>query len=187
VVRVRRQTDLDDDANDDDPDGDGATRRLVAAVRRGLGPGSEVVAGVGDVAPGLALAWRAARQAALAARGARLVARHRGVACWEDVADHAVLLRLPDEALTPDLVPEALSALLAHEAGPRLRRTLEVFLDQAGSVPRTAELLHLHRTSLYYRLRQIGEITGADLDDGRVRLVLHQGLRALEVIEGIGR
>lgn len=159
-------------------------RRLLAATRRSLGPEPGISVGVGDPAAGLAQAWRSERRAGLAARGARLVARYGGVARWSDVADHAVLLRLPDESLTPDLVPDPLRALLAHEAGPRLRRTLEVFLDQAGSVPRTADLLHLHRTSLYYRLRQIAEITGADLDDGRQRLVLHQGLRALEVLDG---
>jgi phage tail protein X len=163
---------------------DEAGRRLATAARRSLGPGAEIAVGLGDPATGLAQAWRSERQAVLAARGARLVARHGGVARWADVADHAVLLRLPDDALTPDLVPGPLRALVTHEAGERLRRTLEVFLDQAGSVPRTAELLHLHRTSLYYRLRQITEITGCDLDDGRQRLVLHQGLRALEVLDG---
>jgi hypothetical protein len=167
----------------DDAPAEGA-RRLVAAARRSLGPAPAVVAGTGDPAAGLAMAWRSERQAALAARGARLAVRHGGLARWADVADHAVLLRLPDELLTPDLVPDPLRALVAHEAGPRLLRTLEVFLDEAGSVPRTAERLHLHRTSLYYRLRQIAEITGSDLDDGRQRLVLHQGLRALAVLDG---
>ncbi|WP_018332867.1 PucR family transcriptional regulator [Actinomycetospora chiangmaiensis] len=158
-------------------------RRLVAAVRSAVGPTNEVRAGVGGDVPGLLAAERSAAEAALAVRGAWSLARHGGTARIEDVADHAVLLRLPDSALGPDLVPEGLRRLVEHESGPRLRTTLEVFLDLAGSVPRTAERLHLHRTSLYYRLRQIAEITGADLDDGSARLVLHQGLRALELLE----
>ncbi|WP_433801250.1 PucR family transcriptional regulator [Actinomycetospora sp. CA-084318] len=161
-------------------------RRLVAAVRSAVGPAGAVRAGVGADVGGLPAAPRSADQAQLAVRGAWCLARHGEAARWEDVADHALLLRLPDEAVGPDLVPEPLRRLVEHESGPRLRTTLEVFLDLAGSVPRTAERLHLHRTSLYYRLRQIAEITGTDLDDGHDRLVLHQGLRALELLEGRG-
>ncbi|MCD2189966.1 PucR family transcriptional regulator [Actinomycetospora soli] len=161
-------------------------RRLVAAVRSAVGPAGEVRVGVGGDVAGLPAAARSAGQAELALRGAWSLARHGDAARWEDVADHALLLRLPDEALGPDLVPEPLRRLVEHESGARLRATLEVFLDLAGSVPRTAERLHLHRTSLYYRLRRIAEITGTDLDDGRDRLVLHQGLRALELLDGRG-
>ncbi|MFH9060911.1 helix-turn-helix domain-containing protein [Streptomyces coeruleorubidus] len=42
------------------------------------------------------------------------------------------------------------------------------------------------RTSLYYRLRQIREITGLDLDNGADRLVLHMGLRVEELLAGTG-
>ncbi|MET7841076.1 helix-turn-helix domain-containing protein [Streptomyces sp. NPDC005356] len=60
----------------------------------------------------------------------------------------------------------ALQAIETHETGFKLRETLAVYLDQAGNVPRAAKALNLHRTSLYYRLRQIQEITGMDLDSG---------------------
>ncbi|MGW3078742.1 helix-turn-helix domain-containing protein, partial [Kitasatospora sp. NPDC001132] len=39
------------------------------------------------------------------------------------------------------------------------------------------------RTSLYYRLRRIQEITGLDLDDGAHRLVLHMGLQLLDLLQ----
>ncbi len=70
------------------------------------------------------------------------------------------------------------------EAGPgaKLEETLRCFLENAGSVPRTAEALEVHRTSLYYRLRQIQEITGLDLDNGAHRLVLHTGLRVTDLL-----
>ncbi|MGW3464972.1 helix-turn-helix domain-containing protein, partial [Streptomyces olivaceoviridis] len=61
--------------------------------------------------------------------------------------------------------------------------TLRCFLEHAGSIPRTAEALQIHRTSLYYRLRQIQEFTGLDLDSGGDRLVLHLGLRTLELLQ----
>ena len=55
--------------------------------------------------------------------------------------------------------------------------TLETFLDNAGDVQRTASELFVHRTTLYYRLQRIEELTGADLADGNARLALHLGLK----------
>ncbi|MFD6171591.1 PucR family transcriptional regulator [Streptomyces coeruleorubidus] len=72
------------------------------------------------------------------------------------------------------------------EGHGRLRDTLRCFLDNAGSIPRTADALRLHRTSLYYRPRQIREITGLDLDNGADRLVLHMGLRVEELLARAG-
>jgi len=68
-----------------------------------------------------------------------------------------------------DLVSEAHAAPLLD--------TLECYLDTAGSAQHTAELLNLHRTSLYYRLQRIEELTGADLKDGEHRLALHLELK----------
>ncbi|WP_248958589.1 PucR family transcriptional regulator [Sphaerisporangium perillae] len=55
--------------------------------------------------------------------------------------------------------------------------TLEAYLDSGGDAQATAEAAHLHRTSLYYRLRRIEEITGRDLRNGRDRLELHLALK----------
>ncbi|GAA2386644.1 helix-turn-helix domain-containing protein [Streptomyces coeruleofuscus] len=88
--------------------------------------------------------------------------------------------------------PERLAApAAAARPGPGsgrcpLRDTPRCFLDNAGSIPRTADALRLHRTSLYYRLRQIREITGLDLDNGADRLVLHMGLRVEELLARAG-
>lgn len=144
--------------------------RIVAGVDRLLGHTGITTAGIGDVDE----AWRSNAQAQAAARGAALLAGP--VAEWTDLGAYAILLRLPRHALGPELVPAPVARLLAHEKADRLVETLRVFLDHAGSMPRTAEALHLHRTSLYYRLDQIRAITGTDLDDGRDRLLLHLGL-----------
>jgi DNA-binding PucR family transcriptional regulator len=44
-----------------------------------------------------------------------------------------------------------------------------------------AERLHLHRTSLYYRLGRIAELTGRDLADGGARLELHLALKLVRL------
>ncbi|MCX6466323.1 MAG: helix-turn-helix domain-containing protein, partial [Pseudonocardiales bacterium] len=145
---------------------------------RALGRDARVAVGVGaGVEP--AAAWQSARQAEVALRAARR--DPGGVALWERLGELAVLLCLPDDLPPDDPAARALRALAAHDPGGRLRETLAVYLDEAGSAPRTAKALTLHRTSLYHRLRRIEEITGMDLSDGRDRLVLHLGLRLASV------
>ncbi|GAA3845987.1 hypothetical protein GCM10022226_81820 [Sphaerisporangium flaviroseum] len=91
-------------------------------------------------------------------------------------------LALPRATVTSPGDPLAVPGdplVLLREADPRgvLRETLEAYLDSGGDAQGTAEAAHLHRTSLYYRLRRIEEITGRDLRDGRARLELHLALK----------
>jgi sugar diacid utilization regulator len=57
-------------------------------------------------------------------------------------------------------------------------RTLHVYLDEQGSLLRCAQRLHLHRNAVGYRVRQIRERIGADLDDPDQRLALQLACRA---------
>jgi hypothetical protein len=50
------------------------------------------------------------------------------------------------------------------EFGRELQETLAVYLDNGKRLAHTAELLHVHRNTLKYRLARIEEVTGADLD-----------------------
>ncbi|MFF5532873.1 PucR family transcriptional regulator [Streptomyces cinerochromogenes] len=140
------------------------------------------VIGIGGGQDGLADAWTSHAQALVAARAARRLPHLKGIGAWESLGELAVLLQIPDHALTPSLLPGPLRLLLDSPVGQRLEDTLRCFLEHAGSIPRTAEALRIHRTSLYYRLRQIQEITGLDLDSGGDRLVLHLGLRTRELL-----
>ncbi|MDF3298908.1 PucR family transcriptional regulator [Streptomyces tropicalis] len=151
--------------------------RVLEALGTFLDASAAPVVGIGGRRSGPADAWASYEQALVAARAARrLPALHR-IGDWEALGEYTVLLQLPDHVLTEALLPQALRALSSGRGGPRLRDTLRCFLEHAGSVPRTADALGIHRTSLYYRLRQIQEITGLDLDDGGHRLLLHLGLR----------
>ncbi|MEU4062904.1 helix-turn-helix domain-containing protein [Streptomyces wedmorensis] len=156
--------------------------RIHDELRTFLGPSADPVIGVGGRHPGLDDAWTSYEQALVAARAARRLPGLRGVGDWELLGELAVLLQLPEHALNASLVPKPLRSLGEAHGGDRLRDTLRCFLEHAGSIPRTADALGIHRTSLYYRLRQIQEITGLDLDDGAHRLSLHLGLRVGELI-----
>ncbi|MEV5386585.1 helix-turn-helix domain-containing protein [Streptomyces sp. NPDC052721] len=141
------------------------------------------VLGIGGTHDGLADAWTSRAQALVAARAARRLPHLKGVGAWESLGELAVLLQVPEHALTPSLLPTPLRLLLDSPGSQRLLDTLRCFLEHAGSIPRTTEALQIHRTSLYYRLRQIQEITGLDLDSGGDRLVLHLGLRTRDLLQ----
>jgi purine catabolism regulator len=74
---------------------------------------------------------------------------------------------------------------LAESAQRDELRTLEEFLRAHGSVNAVARALFLHRNTVRQRLKRIGELTGADLEDAdqRVQLYLavlgHNALREL--------
>jgi DNA-binding PucR family transcriptional regulator len=57
-------------------------------------------------------------------------------------------------------------------------RTLATFLDEQGSIARTAERLHLHRNAVAYRMRRITDLLGVDPDDPDQRLALQLACRA---------
>ncbi|MFD2028038.1 PucR family transcriptional regulator [Promicromonospora aerolata] len=88
--------------------------------------------------------------------------------------------------LAADGVPvhPGLEALLDLPGSAPLLHTLETYLELAGSAQATAEALHLHRTSLYYRLQRVEVLAGTDLKDGTERLALHL---ALKVARAAGR
>lgn len=72
-----------------------------------------------------------------------------------------------DVSLIPELVKDTI------ESQPKESlRTVECFLDQAGNVARTSDILHLHRTTVYYRLRLFEKETGLSLENGGHRFLL---------------
>ncbi|MBX9392916.1 helix-turn-helix domain-containing protein [Streptomyces sp. TRM72054] len=158
------------------------SRRVIDALGTFLDASAAPVVGIGGCQAGLADAWTSYEQALVAVRAARRLPALKGVGDWEELGEFAVLLQLPEHALNESLIPKPLRTLTEANGGPRLRDTLRCFLENAGSIPKTADALQLHRTSLYYRLRQIQEITGLDLDNGADRLVLHMGLRIEELL-----
>ena len=87
------------------------------------------------------------------------------------------------DALT-SFYQETLAALVEYdtESGGELVKTLSVFLANNGNASRTAQALHLHRSSLLYRLQRIAEIGGLDLDDAEVRLQLFLALKILPLV-----
>ncbi|MBO9624998.1 MAG: helix-turn-helix domain-containing protein [Microbacterium sp.] len=134
-------------------------------------------AGIGGAHAPLAQVHRSRREARIAARGAVLDPTRGRVVHWDDLGLDRVLLQLPLERLTIGDLPEPVQLLLAAQSGPDLAQTLEAYLDRGCDAQRTAQDLHVHRSTLYYRLDRVRAIADVDLADGAVRRELHTALR----------
>ena len=88
------------------------------------------------------------------------VAGFGAVTSWSDLGVYRLLVQLPLHELTADALPDGLRQLMAIDAGGPLVETLETWLDEACDPRATVARLQVHRTSLYYRLSRIEEITG---------------------------
>lgn len=137
-----------------------------------------VTAGVGGVKRSLAEAVASYREGQIACRASILDPNRYGRRVfWDELGLDRLLLQLPLDRLTPNDFPAGVQRLIAAPNGRELAATLESYLDNGGEVQRTARRLSIHRSTLYYRLDRIRDVTGCDITDGATRLDLHAGLR----------
>ncbi|WP_067180120.1 PucR family transcriptional regulator [Microtetraspora niveoalba] len=143
------------------------------------GPGLESLrAGAGGPRECLALVRASYREAVMAWRVATADPTGYGVSArWEDLGIDRLLIQLPLDSLTVEDLPVTVRRLLQAPSGEKLADTLEAYLDHGADAQATARDLVIHRSTLYYRLGRINDITQCDLADGRVRRELHTGLR----------
>ncbi len=166
------------DARSDDAD---PALRVHGALAGAPPPSSgaqRTVIAYGNRAPHGADAARAYRQAALAATVARGMESLGPVVGWAQLGVYQLLAQLPSGGFEDTDADARLRVLLDR---PELVHTIETYLDLAGDAKRTAELLNLHRASLYHRLNRVEEILRVDLKNGEERLALHLALKALRL------
>lgn len=154
------------------PPGDGLAAS-VRALADEIGKAGPWRVAVGGPVPGPDALPAARRQADIALSTLRTV----GVACWTELSADALLAQFPRQLWADALLPAGIARLLADPSAPVLLPTLSAFLDCAGEAQRTAAQLRVHRTTLYYRLSRIEQVSGLSLRDGRDRLLAHLALR----------
>ena len=104
-----------------------------------------------------------------------------------DIADLGAWVLLAsigaDTSQLATLSPAA--ATLLERGDDVQRRTVEAYLDVRGSVREACEILHIHRTTLYYRLENLPEAVRGALDDGLARSTLHLCLKLVRFRGGL--
>lgn len=93
---------------------------------------------------------------------------------WSRLGSYRLLARAAAEGDAASVIDRRLAPVLAD---PELALTLETYLNLGCRPKETAEAIHVHRGTLYYRLSKIERLTGADLRSGDDRLSLHIGLK----------
>jgi len=81
------------------------------------------------------------------------------------------------------IIDEVLGGLLAlpEAQSATLLETLRALLRHGGSATHAAESLFCHRNTVIYRSRQLGELTGCDMQDPRGRLLLELAILAYDL------
>jgi GAF domain-containing protein len=92
---------------------------------------------------------------------------------WDALGAWRLVIDAPPDLTVAQLHPAA--ETLASLSRDDLLTTARTVLD-LGDVTAAAERLHMHRTTLYYRLDRIAELTGVDLRDVRSRMDLQLAL-----------
>lgn len=139
--------------------------------------GWRALCGIGDEQASLADAVTSYDQARHAVRVASVAPSFGPVTSWSRLGIYRMLSHFPLEQLASEALHPAVIDLARNEDANSLIRTLETYLDSGCDAKATAAELFVHRGTLYYRLKRIAEITGADIASGEDRLAIHLSLK----------
>lgn len=108
------------------------------------------------------------------AEHARRIAIDEGAhrAAWEERPFEAFLTSVVRPQIHEQDLPSLVTEVLVRQSD-EVRTTLLQYLDTSANAAETAARLHVHRATVYYRLKQFEESTGISLADGRNRLMVH--------------
>ncbi len=90
--------------------------------------------------------------------------------CALDYIENSALKSVPLELLVAPQLNKLM--LIDQERGTEYTQTLRAWLLNERSIPRTADNLIVHRTTLTYRLEKLRDLMPMDLDDPQFRLYL---------------
>jgi PucR C-terminal helix-turn-helix domain/GGDEF-like domain len=154
--------------------------RVLSAARDAF-PAATFFCGVGAHGHGAAGLRESATQAATAAAAARGWGRPGTPVHIDAVGLPPLLVDWLGTPTAQTSMARVLAPLV--EGGDARRadtavRTLQVYLDERGSLVRAGARLHLHKNAVTYRMKRIRERLGVDLDDPDRRLELQLACRA---------
>jgi purine catabolism regulator len=156
---------------------------LVAAL--GDRAGADVRVGAGSAVAAADVA-RSLREARYALQVCRLEGWAQ--AGFDDLGTYRLLLSMAD----PDALRAFADAMLGaldrydEEHGGELVASLQAFLEHNARWEAAAAQLYVHRHTLRYRMRKVGELTGRDLGSSFDRMEFWLALRARDLLEDEG-
>jgi PucR C-terminal helix-turn-helix domain len=156
-------------------DATGPLRDAVRAL-----PGPSLVIGTAGAAAALAAVHAERDNARYAAEVAAAVPAFSRAADWDELDSYAVFQYLPRDQAAPERICPGITAVLTERTG-MYEATIRAYLDCGANVQQAAALLHIHRTTLYWRLARVTDLLAVDLSRGDDRLKLHLALKLAEL------
>ncbi len=149
-----------------------AASLLPKAVAR-RNPSVRISGGVGTVEPLLGLPRSAAAAQAALAIGRRVYGPGH-VASYEELGAYPLIYEGAGVERLRAFASEALAPLRRYDEKHQteLERTLKLYFSLGQNVKTAASALNVHRHTVFYRLRQIGEITARSLESPHDQLTL---------------
>jgi PucR C-terminal helix-turn-helix domain len=150
-----------------------ALNELRRAVR--TLPGPPLAVGTCGGAATLADVHASLGNAQYAACVAERVPQFGRAADWAGLGVYAAFQHLYRDRSAPERICPGVGALLDERAGT-YRQTMRCYLGCGAQAQQAAAQLHIHRTTLYWRLARVAELVPMDLRRGEDRLKLHLAL-----------
>ncbi|HZT11329.1 MAG TPA: helix-turn-helix domain-containing protein [Candidatus Baltobacteraceae bacterium] len=143
--------------------------KTLPHVRAAVGVGTR--AALADVPVSIARA-----QSALAIARRLYGAGKAGI--YEELGAYPLLLEGAGSTALREFAARTLAPLRSYDEKHQteLERTLRLYFDVGENVKTAAAQLHVHRHTVFYRLRQIGEICGCKLGDPHDQLTLRMAM-----------
>jgi hypothetical protein len=153
------------------------TTGALAELRRAARalPGPPMAVGTCGGTAALADVHASLGNAQYAAHVAARVPHFRRAADWAALGAYAAFQQLYRDTSAPERICPGIGALLDQRA-KTYRQTVRCYLECAAQAQQAAAQLHIHRTTLYWRLARAAELVRVDLRQGEDRLKLHLAL-----------
>jgi GAF domain-containing protein len=148
------------------PSGADATLESVRRIYQSLGGAEKgsLAVGLSNPCQGAASFVRGFEEAGSAAQIGSLLRGGAGVFAYEELGAYRYVVSA--ESSVRDRYQDRLQRLIDYEKrrGTELLRTLEAYLENLGSIARTARALYMHPNTLRQRLSRIEQLTEFNLD-----------------------
>jgi sugar diacid utilization regulator len=140
-------------------------------------PPLSINGGVGRALP-LVEVPRSVEQARAALRIGRRIGKGAHVYAYDDLGAYPLLLEGAGAQALRGFAQAALAPLRAYDEKHQteLERTLRVYFSAGQNVKLASEQLNVHRHTVFYRLRQIGEIASRSLESADDQLTLRMAI-----------
>src|SRR3989442_117505 len=159
-------------------------RALVEQLHRAArAAGGPVALGYGAVRTGTAEIASGAREAEQALTMGRRLFGAGSATAFQNLGLYRLLYALQPGPELRAFRDDVLGRLGVKDRRGVLLETLGAYLATNGSPTEAANLLHLHRNTVLYRLGRIEELLGVDLRNAEVRLAVHLALKIGEILE----